>query len=469
MRSSNASHTSLRDAQRRVYWTDQPGQASPRRAVEANISCDLLVVGGGYTGLWAALQALERDPGRQVVVIESEHVGFGASSRNGGFCDASITHGLSNGIAHFGTEIEQLVLLGRENYAGLVESLDRYEIDADFEAVGQLSVATQAWQLAGLREQHEQFVEHGEQSTLLDRDEVRAEVASPSYLGGVWQHSNIGLVDPAKLCTGLAKTVEGLGATIYHNTAASAIANDGAGVSVTTQRGTVRAAKVVLATNAFRGLVPAIRRRVVPVWDYVLVSEPLTSGQMASIGWANRQGLSDAANLFHYFRLTADNRILWGGYDAIYHVGSRADIARYEQRDATFNLLATQFFAMFPQLDGLRFSHRWGGPIGTTSRFCVTFGTAYAGKVAFAVGYTGLGVGASRFGARVGLDLLDQPNSELRTLDFVRSAPFPFPPEPLRSLGIQLTRRAIARSDASEGRVGVWLKLLDRFGIGFDS
>jgi glycine/D-amino acid oxidase-like deaminating enzyme len=152
----------------------------------------------------------------------------------------------------------------------------------------------------------------------------------------------------------------------------------------------------------------------------------------------------------------------------VYYRGGDISAAR-EQRAATFTTLAEHFFVTFPQLAGLRFTHRWGGVIDTSSRFCVTFGTALDGRVGYAVGYTGLGVAATRFGARVALDLLDEPGSELTRLDFVRSKPFPFPPEPLRTLAIDVTRRAIARADRREGRRGPWLRLLDRFGVGFDS
>lgn len=463
-------HAALRDTQRAVYWLDRPELTHcERERVIGDITCDLLVVGGGYTGLWAALQALERDPSRSVVVIEGDTVAYGASGRNGGFCDASITHGIGNGLAHFPNEMETLLRLGRENFEGIRESLHRHNIAAAFEATGQVAVATQPWQVEGLREEFNELTSHGETAVLLDRDEMQNAIASPTFLGGVWQQSNIAIVDPAKLCIGLADAVEALGGRIYERSTCDALEARGAMIKATTPAGSVQASKVVLATNAFRGLLPSMRRRVVPVWDYVLMTEPLSAAQLASIGWSQRQGLSDTANLFHYSRLTADNRILWGGYDAIYHFGGKTDVQRYEQRDATFNLLAHQFFDTFPQLDGLPFSHRWGGPIATTSRFCVTFGTGFAGRVAYAVGYTGLGVGASRFGARVALDLLDAPSSEIHKLDFVRRAPFPFPPEPFRSIGIHLTRHSIARSDANEGRRNLWLKLLDRCGVGFDS
>ncbi len=230
----------------------------------------------------------------------------------------------------------------------------------------------------------------------------------------------------------------------------------------------MRARQVVLATNAFPPLLRRLRAWVVPVYDYALMTEPLTPEQRDAVGWRNRQGLADTGNQFHYYRITGDGRILFGGYDAVYHYGNRIAPA-LEQREQTFTALATHFFTTFPQLADVRFSHRWGGVIDTCTRFCPFFGTAYSGRLAYAAGYTGLGVGATRFGARVMLDLLDGADTPLTRLGLVRGKPLPFPPEPARAAGIQLTRWSLARADARQGRRNVWLRTLDRFGLGFDS
>src|ERR671911_339897 len=210
------------------------------------------------------------------------------------------------------------------------------------------------------------------------------------------------------------------------------------------------------------------RPYVVPVYDYVLVTEPLTSVQRSELGWEPRDAVTDAGNQFHYYRLIGDDRILWGGYDAVYHFGNRVDPA-LDQRDATQLRLAEHFLTTFSQLEGIRFSHRWGGAIATTTRFTATWGTAHDRRLAWVAGYTGLGVAASRFGARVALDLVDGQETERTALSMVRTPPFPFPPEPLRWAGVELTRRAIARADRRGGRRGPWPSLLDRFGVGFDS
>ncbi len=178
--------------------------------------------------------------------------------------------------------------------------------------------------------------------------------------------------------------------------------------------------------------------------------------------------MGDCANQFHYYRLTRDNRILWGGYDAVYYYGSRIGRA-LEQSERTHQQLAEHFFATFPQLEGLRFSHRWGGVIDTCTRFAAFFGTAHGGRSAYALGYTGLGVAATRFGADVMLDLLDGNPTERTELEMVRRRPLPFPPEPVRYAGIQATRWSMDRADRNAGRRNLWLRTLDRMGLGFDS
>jgi glycine/D-amino acid oxidase-like deaminating enzyme len=454
----------LADAQPSVLWLDRPERPEPLPALDGDAECDLLIVGGGFTGLWAALAAKQRDPQREIVLVEAETVAFGGSGRNGGFCVASLTHGLPNGIERFPGEIERLEQLGRDNLAGLRADVERLGIDCGLEAGGGLDVATEPYQVAEHREYAELLRRYGHDATFLDREAVRAEVASPTYLAATWYRDGIVMLDPARLAWGLRAAALAAGVRIHEHTPVLELEPE----TARCPGGTVRARRVLLAAGVFRPLVKAIRRYAVPVYDYVLATEPLSPAQLDSIGWRHRQGIGDSANQFHYYRLTQDNRIVWGGYDAVYYYGN-AIRPQLDQRPATFETLARNFLTTFPQLRGIRFTHRWGGVIDTCSRFSVMFGTAHRGRVAYAVGYTGLGVGATRFGARVALDLLDDPSSELLKLQMVRTKPLPFPPEPLRWAGITLTRRALARADRRAGRRGPWLRTLDRLGLGFDS
>jgi glycine/D-amino acid oxidase-like deaminating enzyme len=398
-----------------------------------------------------------------VVLIEGSRVGWAASGRNGGFCDASLTHGAANGRNRFPAEFGTLQRLGTENLDAIEAAIGRYGIDCEFERTGSISVATEEYQVAGLRESAS-----GDGVTFLDAEAMRAEVNSPTFVAGAWDKDGTAMIQPARLAWGLAGACERIGVRIAERTPATGLASDADGVTVRTRHGVLRARRVALATSAFPSLVRRLRPYIVPVYDYVLVTEPLSPAQLGSIGWRNRQGIADSGNQFHYYRLTADNRILWGGYDAIYHFGRQVRRA-YDQRPVTFTRLAGHLYATFPQLDGIGFSHRWGGAIDTCSRFCAFFGTAHRGRVAYALGYTGLGVGASRFGARVMLDLLTGAPTELTQLEMVRSKPVPFPPEPLAYVGVQATRWSLAQADRRAGRRNLWLRALDAAGLGFDS
>lgn len=458
----------LSGAEPHSYWLDTPAALPAHPPLEANATTDLLVIGGGLTGLWAALQALEGHPERSVMVLEAKHVAFGASGRNGGFCAASLTHGVSNGMSRWPHEMQLLERMGRENLHAIRSTIQQYDIDCEWEDTGEISVANHAYQLPDLTEEAAALSGFGWHVDQFDGEQMRAQVHSPAYLGGVWLRDGCAMLHPAKLCWGLARAASELGAKIHESTPVVSLSSDGAAVVVRTPNAAVRARRVFLATSAFPPLLRTIRHFIVPVYDYVLVTEPLTTPQREAIGWQGRQGIGDMGNQFHYYRLTVDNRILWGGYDAVYYFGNGMG-SHLDQRQQTTERLARHFFATFPQLEGLRFTHRWGGAIDTCSRFSVMFGRAMGGRAAYAAGFTGLGVGASRFGARVALDLLDDKSTERTRLEMVRRKPLPFPPEPLRYAGIQLTRGELARADRNEGRRGPWLRALDRLGMGFDS
>jgi glycine/D-amino acid oxidase-like deaminating enzyme len=458
----------LRDAEPTPFWLDSPHRPAPQPALVGPDSADLAVVGAGYTGLWTALLAKQADPDRDVIVLELDAAGHAASGRNGGFCSASLTHGLANGVSRFGGELPQLLDLGARNLDQIQDTVAQFGIECGFERTGEINVATQEYQLAELAEHAELTRRYGGRAHWLDADELRAQVASPLYLGGVFEPDGTALVDPARLAWGLREACLQLGVRLYERTPVLALSADPAGVRLRTPYGGVRAARVALAGNAFPPLLQRIRRYVVPVYDYAVVTEPLTPEQRQAIGWAGRQGLADAGNQFHYYRLTTDDRILFGGYDAIYFRGNGFG-PQLEQRPATFALLATHLAQTFPQLEGIRISHAWGGAIDTCSRFSPFWGTAREGRVAYVAGYTGLGVGASRFGAAVMLDLLEGRDTERTRLDMVRSRPLPFPPEPLRGIGIDLTRWSLDRADRGGGRRNLWLRALDRLGLGFDS
>lgn len=442
-------------------WLDIPRPDYP--PLLGPIDCDLLVVGGGYTGLWTALHAAQRHPDRKIVLIEANRIGWAASGRNGGFVDASLTHGAENGKARWPNEIDILDELGMENLNGMQADIEQLGLNVEWQRTGMLSVATEPHQVDWLR----QAAADGD-GRLLETDEVREEVRSPTYLAGLYSPDTCAIVHPARLAVELARACAEAGVRIYEHTNARRLDSRGAALQIQTNTSRITARQAVLATNVYRSLLRRNRLYTIPVYDYVIATEPLTDAQLGRVGWRGRQGIGDSANQFHYYRLTVDNRIVWGGYDALYHFGGKVD-AEYENRSETYRRLAAHFFITFPQLDDVRFSHRWAGAIDTNTRFCAHWGLAHDDRVAYVNGFTGLGVGAARFAADVCLDLLHGVPTPRTRLEMVRKRPLPFPPEPVASVGIQATRWSLDRADHSAGRRNLLLRTLDALGLGFDS
>ncbi|MGJ7561938.1 NAD(P)/FAD-dependent oxidoreductase [Brevibacterium casei] len=465
----------LADASTVPFWLDTDERPAPLPPLTGDTDADLVVVGGGFTGLWTALQAKERDPDRRVILLEANTVGWAASGRNGGFCAASLTHGYDNGETHLPAENERLAALGRENLDAIEAAVAKYGMDCEFERTGELDVATEDYQVADLRAGHDP--EAG--FIFFSQQELADLVRSPTYKGALWDSREVAMLNPAKLCWELLRVIRELGVEVYEGTKVTGLRDRKTTVTVTTEpvsgdrtslagQASISAHRVALATNVFPSLLKRARLHTVPVYDYALMTEPLSDEQMAAIGWEGRQGIGDCANRFHYYRLTADNRILFGGWDAVYHYGRQVSW-KYDQNQETFETLARHFYETFPQLEGVRFTHKWGGAIDICSRFFAFFTTAYDQKVAMAAGFTGLGVGASRFAGTVMLDLLSGEDTELTQLEMVRKQPLPFPPEPVAWLGITMTTKALIKADENQGRRGPLLKVLDAVGMGFDS
>jgi glycine/D-amino acid oxidase-like deaminating enzyme len=465
---SQAALRALEGTARSVYWLDRPERPAATPELVGSEHADLVVVGGGFTGLWTALLAKQEDPERSVLLVEGGRIAEGATGRNGGFVSASLTHGLGNGLERWPEDMPTLLRMGHENLDAIEMAVSQFGIDCDFLRSGELDVAVEPHQLAGIEEAVLEAQPFGEDLRLLGTDEVRARIDSPSYLGGLLDPKGVALVDPARLAWGLRRACIDSGVIVRERTPVTRIEQRDGHMVVTTRRGMIRARKVALATNAYPPLLKRLQHYVVPVYDYVLMTEPLTDRQWSSIGWSGREGVSDAGNQFHYYRTTEDGRILWGGYDAVYHRGNGFG-PRFEHSQESYERLAGHFLQTFPSLDGIRFSHAWGGAIDTCSRFSAFWGTANDGMTAYVAGYTGLGVGASRFGAATMLDLLDGRETERTSLEMVRTKPTPFPPEPMRSWAIGLTTSSIRKADENAGRRNAWLRTLDRLGLGFDS
>ncbi|MBP6684804.1 MAG: FAD-dependent oxidoreductase [Leucobacter sp.] len=455
---------SLADTKHGVFWLeDVADTAVAYPKLDGSVTVDDAVVGGGYAGLWTAIKLKQEHPERRVILLEAVKIGWAASGRNGGFCEASISHGEPNAEARWPDETGTLRRIGYENLDAMEQFITEHELDVDWERTGQLSVANHEYQVDWVGESPDPHV------VALSEAEVRARVNSPTFLAGEFSPRENANLHPAKLAVELAKFAAKIGVEIHEGTPVDRLeGRDDEPILLETKRGTVTAERVALCTNVFPSLLKRYRFHTVPVYDYVLMTEPLSDAQLASIGWDGREGLADMANQFHYSRLTADNRILWGGYDAVYHVGGRIK-REYEDRMESHRKLASHFFTTFPQLAGLKFTHRWAGVIDTSTRFCAFFGQAHGGRVQYVSGFTGLGVGATHFAADVIVDRLEGRVTERTELEMVRSIPLPFPPEPVASIGINLTRWSLDRADHNRGKRNVILKTLDAVGLGFDS
>jgi len=450
------------------FWL---ARRAPRLWAELSTAeeADVAIVGAGLTGLWTALFLKALEPGLAVAIVEQGLAAHGASGRNAGMLSETVDHGHGLAIAHFGmAEARILAHLGETNVAEMTAFLETRGIQCDYEPTGRLMVALTPAQVEEARRTVDIARELGLDSFhLLEADAVRAEVHSPLYLGGV-RVSGGGILDPVKLVEGLRAEAERLGVRVWERSPVEALDRAGAGARIRTAAGSVTARRVVLATSAYtHHLLPAVTRRFIPLYDYILVSDPLTPIQHDAIGWRGRQGVTDGRSFFNYYRLTADNRILWGTSEAAYYAGNRVDPS-CDHSPRHYAALRDSFRRHFPALAGLEFPFAWGGPICSTTRLTPYFGRAMGGRVHYGLGYTGHGLGTTRLAGRILAHLaLDRP-SELLDLALVKKPPFPYPPEPVRSWSVAAVTGALRRVDDGEPP-NVTLRLLERMGIGFSS
>ena len=462
----------LQGAATRSLRHDPDIMPEPLAPVSSDKQCELLIVGGGFTGLWAALQVKERKPDADIILIEQTFIGDGASGRCGGFLSTTLAHGETNAEYRFAAETERLQELGEQNIRELLETLDRYGIDARYEQTGETMVALDAESVKRLQAEYQEAKAQDEDVVWLNQDAIRQQVNSPMIHAGVWYRGGQdGVVDPGRLCWGLKDVlVNQLGVRIFEGTRMTRLEPLGKNaMQASCEGGVIHADKVLMATNAFTSSIGKIRRSVIPVWDYQIATEPLSDEQLDRIGWGirSRHALADDVNMFHYFRLTKDNRITWGGGEAVRYYFNNGIDEKFMHATECYEQLAEEFFKLFPQLDDVKFSHKWGGIIATSTRFCMVPGVTFGGRLAWSVGYTGHGVAASRFGARIGIEMLGYDPTDILEMQFVTSKSLPWAPEPIRWLAVRYTQRALTKADKNGGRRGLWLKLLDSLGLGF--
>ena len=454
----------LADTRFTTYWLDSLDVVDDESALQEDTQCDLLVVGGGFCGLWAALQAREQDPDRSVVLIEAHSVANGASGRPAAIMSTSVMHCIDNTERIFPDDVAELERLGRENMDGFRETVERYAIDCDLEWGGEMKVSIGDQGLATVEEDYQLYLKYGHDAVKLDKDAVQAEIHSPIFHGGTWSKQRCGTVHPGKLVRGLKRAALSAGVRLHENTPMLNTRKTAAGIEVNTPAASITARKVLLATNAWAAGHRHISRRVAAIRDRIVVTEPLSDAQMEKIGWHNRQGIYDTRTQLNYMRLTADNRILFGGR-LDYFYGNDTDPA-LDRTAQPFIRLVQSFYRTFPQLaDEIRFDYAWSGPIGLTTRMAVHYQKYHDGDMVFAGGYSGFGVTASRFGARVGLAILDQQDIAETRMQFAKTLPNYIPPEPFRWIGAKITMYALDTLDEKGGWRKLWVAMVEKMGF----
>jgi glycine/D-amino acid oxidase-like deaminating enzyme len=439
------------DYEEKSYWlAESPYEESP--SLDGSTKVDVAIVGGGFCGLSTAYYLKRADPSLRVAVLEDKVVGYGASGRNGGFATTLMGFTLPITSLRFGKQkAKQAYDFGHRAVDHIGQMVDSHGIDCDYEKPGILTVALNPAQAKRLQDEIGLAEKLGIRGLKwMDAHMVRAEVHSPTYLGARWEEQ-CALINPAKYVRGLKRVAQEEGVEVYERTPVVAAHLDPI-LHVDTPHGLVEAEKVVFATNAFSTRFPELRNKQFPIFTYIVLTEPLSQDQLADIGWRGRQGLEDARNLIHYYRLTADNRILFGGSDAPYYFGGPLD---RDHSPRIYRRLERDLRQTFPSLKDVRIEYRWGGPISVPVDFFPAMG--YLGKdkrVAYSLGCVGHGVAPMNMAGQVMRDLVLEKETELTDLFFVNRWVIPIPPEPLRFALGEGIRQALRAQDAWEARKG---------------
>jgi glycine/D-amino acid oxidase-like deaminating enzyme len=438
------------------FWLETCGDdLGPRAPLDGSTAVDVAVLGAGFTGLWTAHYLLRREPGLRVAIVEREIAGFGGSGRNGGWCSSGFALGPAALRARFGPDGARRVLCAMaESVDEVGRALVEEGIDADYRKGGVLRVALGRHQAPALEAALAAYAEIGlgARWTRLNADEVRARVRVAGVRGGLFS-ADCARVHPGKLVRGLARAVERRGATIYEGTEATGFV-PGTPARLRTAGGDVRAGTVVLAGEAYLSRLPGMRRRLLPVYSLITLTEPLGEATWAEIGWGGAECLASFRLSVDYLQRTADGRILFGGRGAPYRFGSRIRDA-YDRHPPTHRMLEGMARRWFPALRGARFTHAWGGPLGVTRDWAPRFGHDRRRGLAWAYGYAGQGVAASNLAGRLLADLITGRPSALTELPVVGLPPRDWEPEPLRWLGVRYVQGRLRRIDEAAARTGV--------------
>jgi glycine/D-amino acid oxidase-like deaminating enzyme len=436
-----------------LWHETAPTTWDPRPALPGDRDVDVAIVGGGLTGLWTAHYLAEADPSLRIAVLESEVAGFGASGRNGGWCSALFpaSHDSLAALAGGGASGRRAALAQHAAMRETVDEVGRAAaaegIDAHVAKGGTIVLARSRaqWQRARAEVAHARAWDRGEDDLrLLDRAEATA-VLNGSRTRGATYTPDCAVLHPARLVRGLAEAVERRGVTIHERTPVTRI-EPGAAV---TARGTVRAEVVVRATEGYTPAIEGHRRAVVPVYSLIIATEPLPAETWDEIGLARRETFSDHRHLIVYGQRSADDRLVFGGRGAPYHLGSRIR-PEYDRDEKVFAGLYASLVELFPVLRGTRVTHAWGGALGIARDWTASVGLDRSTGMAWAGGYVGDGLSTTNLAGRTLRDLVLGHDTDLTRLPWVGHRSKDWEREPLRWLGINAGLRAMTFADAEE-------------------
>ncbi|MFE3453628.1 NAD(P)/FAD-dependent oxidoreductase [Nonomuraea sp. NPDC059194] len=427
------------------FWHRSLGDLPPAPALDGDRRADVAIVGAGYTGLWTAYYLKRARPSLDVVVLEKEFAGFGASGRNGGWLTGDLAGTHERYARTHGVEATRL--LQREMYSSIdevIEICEKEGIDADIVKGGVLNVARGSAQAARLRASVAAGAKWGVEATLLTSSQREARLRVAGAIQASWS-PHCARIHPGKLVRGLARAVRESGVEIFERTPVEEIAPHRA----VTPYGTVTADYVIRATEGFTATIKGLRRQWLPMNSSMIVTEPLPDSFWEQVGWEGAELLGDLAHYYMYAQRTADGRIAFGGRGKPYLYGSRVD-ARGRTHDWTIEALWSLLVDFFPAAASARIAHAWSGVLGVPRDWCSTVHVDHATGLGWAGGYTGHGVTTTNLAGRTLRDLiLDEP-SRLTGLPWVGREVRAWEPEPLRWLGVHSMYRLYRAADARE-------------------
>jgi glycine/D-amino acid oxidase-like deaminating enzyme len=443
------------DYRRYSYWLETvEDDLTPRLPLSGSQTVDVAILGAGLTGLWTAYYLLQHDPSLKVAIVEKEITGFGASGRNGGWLSPGFPVSLGELERRFGRELA--VDLYQAMVHSVEESLRVLEvegIDADQEQAGSIRFARGPHQLPSVDASLRTYERLGlaEYAQSLDAAAVADRVRITQALKGIYNPVTAN-VHPAKMVRGLARAVERHGGTIYEQTRVIDY-ETGAFPRLMTAHGDVRAKVVVLAGEAYLSQLSGQSRSVVPLYSLISLTEPLSDARWDQIGWKQRWCIGSSRQTVDYLSRTKDGRIAVGGRGAPYHFGSSIK-DQYDQHPATHRALQDMAREWFPVLEGVQFTHSWGGPLAMPRDWMPSMSYRPAEGIAWARGYTGQGVATSNLSGRVLADLIGGRESDVTHLPPVNYENPNWEPEPLRWLGIRFVQSGFAEIDRRSERTG---------------